>query len=82
MVMTSRKPSKPWRVEAYAPELVAKTFRGQSAAYEHVQAHLADGWRASVWHWEEGRWCLYERLEPDGSDTDWAAGKNRPRGER
>lgn len=71
MAMTSRKPSKPWRVSAPVAGTMADVtvdHRSERAAYKHVRALLDIGARVTVHHWEEGRWCLYERLAPDGSD--------------
>ena len=62
--MTPKTPSKRWRV--ITPERAAE-FRGQQAAYDALNAYTADanvatfGRLATVWHWEDGDWRLYER---------------------
>ena len=56
-------PSKPWRV--YGPREFSTDHRSQRAAYERVKSltrHL--GTKATVNHWEDGSWKLYERVEP------------------
>jgi hypothetical protein len=59
----TRQPSKPWRVRG--PNL-PEDFRSQKAAYEAVQELNGWGHVATVYHFEDGRWVLYERVEPSG----------------
>ena len=59
---TDRKPSKPWRVHGRGG--ISTDYRGQRAAYDAVAAVTKAGARATVWHWEEGRWVKYEVIEP------------------
>lgn len=75
--MPDSKPSKPWRV--YGTGFARADYRGQSAAYGAVASITAAGAKATVWHWEDGRWQKYEVIEPEhvtdpidgeGSDVD------------
>jgi hypothetical protein len=59
---TGRKPSKPWRV--YGARGISEDYRSQRAAYEAVATLTKLSVRATVWHWEEGRWVKYEVIEP------------------
>jgi hypothetical protein len=69
--MTAR-PSKPWSVTQRTSlgNLPATTFRSQRAAYEAVtsgrlgaEQGATDGVGATVAHWEDGRWGLFERVD-------------------
>jgi hypothetical protein len=62
MAAPTSRPSKPWRV--YGPRGISKDHRSERAAYDHVQATLRRGVKATVYHWESGGWVLYERIDP------------------
>ncbi len=55
-------PAKKWRV--YGARGLSEDFRSQRAAYEHVRSTVARGATAKVYHWEDGSWRLYERVQP------------------
>ena len=59
--MSERKPSKPWRV--YGARGLSTDYRGQRGAYDAVSSLTKAGTRATVYHWEEGRWVKYEVIE-------------------
>lgn len=65
MEMTSRKPSKPWRVKARAGDLDTKDFRGQNAAYDYAHTLLNQGLRVRIQRWEAGFWGEYVSLDPE-----------------
>jgi len=63
----TKPPSKPWRVTW--PSLVnrdphSEDYRSQRAAYEAVESITRNRIKATVWHWENGDWRLYEIAEP------------------
>lgn len=60
--MTTRSPSKRWRV--YGARGISEDHRSERAAYDHVQTLLRNDTRATVYHWEDGGWVLYERIDP------------------
>jgi hypothetical protein len=60
---TTGKPAKPWRV--YGARGLSTDYRSQRSAYEAVSSLTKAGTRATVYHWEEGRWVRYEVIEPD-----------------
>ncbi len=67
----TRPPSKPWRVTW--PSLVTTApnsadYRSQRAAYEAVES-VTRIVAATVYHWEDGDWRLYERIEPPSVTT-------------
>lgn len=60
--MADRPPSKRWRV--YGARGISEDFRSERAAYDQVQTLLRNGTKATVYHWEQGGWVLYERIDP------------------
>ena len=60
--ISARRPSKPWRVSG--PNPLAEHYRSESAAYDAVRELNGWGHAAVVEHWEDGKWRLYERVEP------------------
>ena len=60
----TRAPAKKWRV--YGARGLSEDYRSQRAAYDAVNTINRLGSKATVYHWENGRWVLYERLGPDG----------------
>lgn len=60
----TKAPTRKWRVRPRGGENIA--YRSERAAYDAIPAISADGKTAIVEHWENGRWVLYERLDPDG----------------
>ena len=58
----ARPPSKPWRV--YGARGISTDFRGQRAAYDAVNTITKAGNKATVYHWEDGRWVKYEVIDP------------------
>jgi len=58
---TPKTPSKKWRV--YGANSLHEDYRSQSAAYDAVNELNDWGHTATVWHWEDGDWRLYERVE-------------------
>lgn len=67
--MTTRKPSKPWRVTVTGPEVTAPvSFTSEAKTYDFVRARLtSDGPAdsAKVDHWENGQWWWYESVTAD-----------------
>ena len=62
--MTGTRPAKPWRVDSpFDRHQDGRAFRGQSAAYDAVAEMTRAGRRATVFHWEDGSWRLYEVIE-------------------
>lgn len=61
--MCNRPPSKPWRV--YGAHGLSTDYRSQRAAYEAVKSIVKGGTKATVYHWEGGRWVKYEVIEPE-----------------
>lgn len=59
----SSGPSKKWRVRWLA---TAADYRSQALAYEQVRRITGRRTRATVYHWKDGGWQLYERCEPAG----------------
>ena len=59
---TASKPSKPWRVNGGSGTSTFD-FRSQRAAYDHVKAIIRAGHKARIYHWEDGRWALYEKID-------------------
>ena len=64
--MSSKTPSKRWRVTyLYA----AIDHRSERAAYDAVNELAGNvtpaelGKQATIHHWEDGRWVLYERVK-------------------
>ena len=61
--MTTKTPAKRWRV--ITPER-AGDHRSERAAYDALNTYTADaditvfGRMATVWHWENGDWRIYE----------------------
>jgi hypothetical protein len=64
----NRPPYKRWRVTR--PGGGVSDFRGRPAAYKFARDALADGEAVAVLHWYDGRWGLYERLEPAPESTE------------
>jgi len=62
------KPAKKWRVGETGSSDVdsAPPYTSQNKAYEAVRAFTDDGVPATIWHYEGGRWWLYERIGADG----------------
>jgi hypothetical protein len=60
----ARPPSKPWRV--YGARGISVDYRSQRAAYEAVKSITNAGVTARVWHWEDGRWVLFEKIAASG----------------
>jgi len=60
--MADRPPSKKWRV--YGARGISEDFRSERDAYDRVQTLLRNDTKATVYHWEEGGWRLYERIDP------------------
>lgn len=56
-------PAKPWRVATRIADAPVDC-RSQKAAYEAVCGFADSGTPCTVWHWENGDWRLYERVEP------------------
>jgi hypothetical protein len=65
---TDRKPSNRWRVYGSSPAMV--NCRSERAAYDRVAALAKLGSRATVYHWEDGGWVLYERIESQEPSTE------------
>lgn len=59
---TTGKPAKPWRV--YGSNL-PEDYRSEKGAYEAAAELVRWGHAATVWHWADGAWQLYERVEPN-----------------
>jgi len=57
----TKAPSKKWRV--YGARGMSTDHRSQRAAYEAVNTITRLGSRATVYHWENGGWKLYERID-------------------
>ena len=71
--MSDRKPSRPWRV--HGARGLSTDHRSERAAYEAVKTittgHGAT--RATVYHWENGSWKLYERVDANlVTEQEWA----------
>lgn len=64
----ARRPRKPWRVTVTGPDVRTESdHTSERAAYQFMHAALGGGspaTKASVHHWEDGRWQLYETLTP------------------
>lgn len=60
-----RPPSKPWRVTWAGGN--SEDYRSQRAAYEAVQS-ITRMLTATVYHWVDGVWVLYEIAEPVKGD--------------
>ena len=58
-------PAKPWRVYGNHLSHLAQDYRGQAAAYDAVKELTGFGHTATVEHYEDGQWRLYERIEPE-----------------
>ena len=68
--MTGIKPAKPWRVDGPADHGNGEQFRGQAAAYDAVAELAGFGHKATVYHWADGSWRLYEVIEaPAATET-------------
>lgn len=67
--MTTRKPSKPWRVTVTGPEVKAtSSFTSEAKAYTFIRASLSEGSpadAAKVEQWEGGRWWHFETVTAD-----------------
>jgi predicted RecB family nuclease len=71
--MTGRKPSKPWRVTLSRPGGSTRTdYRSSAAAYADVvterrkaEAGETEVTAIRVLQWADGRWGLYERINPE-----------------
>ena len=68
MTTPDRPPSKPWRV--YGARGMSEDYRSQRAAYEAVSVITRGGNPAKVYHWEDGTWRLFERIDPVTTDPD------------
>jgi hypothetical protein len=60
--MTTRPPSKPWRV--YGARGLSADYGSQRAAYDAVASITSAGVTAKVFHWVSGTWVIYEICEP------------------
>ena len=56
-----RPPTRKWRVYFRG---ISADYRSQRAAYDAVRTATTLGTKTKVYHWEEGSWRLYERIEP------------------
>ena len=70
---TKRPPSKPWRVEW--PSVVngnpnSEDYSSQRAAYEAVRSITGLRVKATVYHWVQGVWVLYEHCEPIATEGE------------
>ncbi len=63
----TRAPSKKWRV--YGARGISEDYRSERAAYEAVATITRLGSQARVYHWGNGSWNLYEKIEPEGAAT-------------
>lgn len=67
--MTTKKPSKPWRVTVTGPEVEAKSsFTSEAKTFAFVRTCLGDGSpadTAKVEQWEGGRWWHFETVTAD-----------------
>ena len=61
------EPAKPWRV--HADHGFTTDHRSMVMVLEQVKVVHQWGMTASVYHWREGEWRLYEELEPPGNDA-------------
>jgi hypothetical protein len=66
--MADRKPSKPWRV--YGANDLFEDYGSERAAYEAVRELTGFGHPATVHRWQDGRWRLYEHVEPPERSAD------------
>lgn len=59
----TRPPSNRWRISGVrgAGNL---HYRSERAAYDAVEIFVAGGEKVTVYHWEDGSWKLYERIDP------------------
>lgn len=71
--MATRKPSKPWQVVLFRPgSSTLVNYRSREAAYEVViterqkaETGETEVTAIQVLQWLEGRWSLYERINPE-----------------
>jgi len=62
---SSTRISKPWRL-VYGVRGASSTtehFRSQRATYDRVITVTRSGFKATVYHWEDGRWVKYEIID-------------------
>jgi len=67
-----KTPAKKWRV-SWGPSN-ATDYPSQPKAYEALTEWTG---RATVYHWKDGQWRLYERIEP-ATDTAGSEQSRRP----
>lgn len=65
--MNDRPPSKRWRV--YGARGLSTDHRSERAVYEAAETIVNSGTKATIRHWEDGRWVLYEVLEPSAKEA-------------
>jgi hypothetical protein len=65
---TTGKPGKPWRV--YGVNNLSEDYRSEKGAYEAVRELSGFGHPATVWHWEEGGWRLYDQVDPPAPSAE------------
>jgi hypothetical protein len=65
--MGDRRPSKPWRV--IAADGVTTDYTSEPKAYATVRQVIAATGGATVRHWENGTWILWDDCPP----ADWQA---------
>ncbi|MGW2739147.1 hypothetical protein ACWC4D_33730 [Streptomyces sp. NPDC001288] len=67
--MTTKKPSKPWRVTVTGPEVKAESsFTSEAKTFDFVRACLggdSPATSAKVEQWEGGRWWHFETVTAD-----------------
>lgn len=68
--MTDIRPAKPWSVDGPADHGDGERYRSQAAAYEAVAELTGFGHKATVYHWQDGSWRLYERVEVAPAATE------------
>ena len=56
------KPDKPWQVRSAGYS--TWHYRSRWAMRRDVREIIWDS-AAEIWHWEDGAWRLYERIEPE-----------------
>lgn len=61
--MNGRPPTKRWQVRTPG---ACEDRRSEKGAYDLALGLARNLLHAEVWHWEDGRWRLYERIEPRG----------------
>jgi hypothetical protein len=59
-----RTPSKPWRI--YTPNGNSFDYSSMREAIDTAQSIIAGGGRATLYHWRDGSWHLYELAATEG----------------